>query len=206
MKKLAILSQKGGAGKTTLAVHLAVAAELDGKSTAVIDLDPQASASAWGDSREDETPVVVSGQAARLAHMLDVAEEAGADLVIIDTAPHSENASLQAARAADFILIPCRPAILDLRAIGYTVDVVNLAKKPASIVLNAVPPQGSVADDAAKAVKPYGTDLAPVKLVQRIAYQHSLTAGLTAQEYEPSGKAAFEIQKLYEWVAKQINL
>jgi len=206
MKKIAILSQKGGAGKTTLAVHLAVAAELDGKSTAVIDLDPQASASAWGDSRDDETPVVVSGQAARLNHMLEVAEEAGADLVIIDTAPHSENASLQAARIADYILIPCRPAILDLRAIGFTVDVVNLAKKPASIVLNAVPAQGSIAHDAAKAVEPYGIEIAPIKLVQRVAYQHSLTAGLTAQEYEPSGKAAFELQKLYEWTAKQVHL
>lgn len=206
MKKIAILSQKGGAGKTTLAVHLAVAAELDGKNTAVVDLDPQASASAWGDSRDNETPVVVSGQAARLNHMLEVAEEAGADLVIIDTAPHSENASLQAARIADYILIPCRPAILDLRAIGFTVDVVNLAKKPASIVLNAVPAQGSIAHDASKAVEPYGIEIAPIKLVQRVAYQHALTAGLTAQEYEPSGKAAFELTKLYEWTAKQVHL
>jgi len=206
MKKIAILSQKGGAGKTTLAVHLAVAAELSDKRTAIIDLDPQASASDWGDSREEEAPVVVSGQAARLNHMLEVAEDAGADLVIIDTAPHSENASLQAARAADYILIPCRPAILDLRAIGYTVDVVNLAKKPASIVLNAVPPQGSIAHDAAKAIAQYDIEIAPIKLVQRVAYQHSLTAGLTAQEYEPSGKAAFEMQRLYEWTAKQVNL
>ena len=206
MRKIAILSQKGGAGKTTLAVHLAVAAEFDGKSTAVIDLDPQASASDWGDSRDDETPVVVSGQSARLSNMLGVAEEAGADLVIIDTAPHSENASLQAARSADYVLIPCRPAILDLRAIGYTVDVVNLAKKPASVVLNAVPPQGLIAHDAAKAIAQYDIEIAPIKLVQRVAYQHALTAGLTAQEYEPSGKAAFEVQKLYEWIVQQVHL
>jgi chromosome partitioning protein len=206
MKKVAILSQKGGAGKTTLAVHLAVAAELEGHSTAVIDLDPQASASAWGDSREAEAPVVVSGQAARLTPMLEVADEAGADLVIIDTAPHSENASLQAARVADFVLIPCRPAILDLRAIGFTVDVVKLAQKPASIVLNAVPAQGSIAHDAAKAVEPYGIDIAPIKLVQRVAYQHSLTAGLTAQEYEPTGKAALELKQLYRWLATQVHL
>jgi chromosome partitioning protein len=206
MKKIAILSQKGGAGKTTLAVHLAVAAELGGKSTAIIDLDPQASASDWGDSRDDETPVVVSGQAARLSNMLEIAEDAGADLIIIDTAPHSENASLQAARAADYILVPCRPAILDLRAIGYTVDVVNLAKKPACVVLNAVPPQGSIAHDAAKAITQYDIEIAPIKLVQRVAYQHALTAGLTAQEYEPSGKAAFEIHQLYKWTAQQVHL
>ncbi|MEO0374164.1 MAG: ParA family partition ATPase [Cyanobacteria bacterium P01_A01_bin.17] len=206
MKKLAVLSQKGGAGKTTLALHIAVAAELDGSSTAIVDLDPQASASDWGDSREDESPAVVSGQAARLDHILKVANGAGADLIIIDTAPHSENASLQAARVADFVLIPCRPAILDLRAIGHTVDIVKLANKPASIVLNAVPPQGSIAYEAARAIKSYEVDLAPINLVQRVAYQHSLTAGLTAQEYEPSGKAANEIRRLYDWVKGKVGM
>lgn len=206
MKKLAILSQKGGAGKTTLALHLAVAAELDGKQTAVIDLDPQCSASDWGDSRESESPVVVSGQASRLNKMLAVAEDAEADLVIIDTAPHSENTSLQAARIADFILIPCRPAILDLRAIGYTVDLIKLAKTPAAIVLNAVPPQGNLAHEATSAVKDYGLEVAPQKLVHRVAYQHSLTEGRTAQEYEPSGKAANEIKRLYKWTKQQLSM
>src|SRR4051812_9330361 len=116
MKVIALLSQKGGAGKTTLALHLAVAAEQDGHQTAIIDLDPQASAASWGDSRAAETPVVVSAQSSRLAQVLEAARNAGAALAIIDTAPHSESAALAAARAADLILIPCRPAILDLRA------------------------------------------------------------------------------------------
>jgi chromosome partitioning protein len=206
MKKIAILSQKGGAGKTTLALHLAVAAELDGQQTAVIDLDPQCSAADWGDSREAEGPVVVSGQPSRLGKMLAAAEEAEADLAIIDTAPHSENASLQAARIADFILIPCRPAILDLRAISYTVDLIKLAKTPAAIVLNAVPAQGGLANEAESAVKDYGLPVAPQRLVQRVAYQHSLTAGLAAQEYEATGKAANEIRLLYHWTKQQMDL
>src|SRR5215212_1378238 len=115
MKTITILSQKGGAGKTTIALHLAVAAELDGQQTAIIDLDPQASATSWGDSRAAETPAVVSAQASRLTQVLEAARKAGATLAIIDTAPHSESAALAAARAADLILIPCRPAILDLR-------------------------------------------------------------------------------------------
>jgi chromosome partitioning protein len=206
MKVIAILSQKGGAGKTTLALHLAVAAERDGKSAAVIDLDPQASATSWGDSREAETPVIVSAQAARLPQVLEAARAAGAALVVIDTAPHSESSALAAARAADLILIPCRPAILDLRAIGTTIDLTKLAGKPAAVVLNTIPPRGSLGEEAKLAVAGYGVEIAPVHLGQRAAYQHALTAGLTAQEYEPNGKAAEEVTQLYMWTCTQVGM
>ncbi len=115
MKVVAILSQKGGTGKTTVSLHLAVAAERRAKSVAVIDLDPQASSAGWKDSRASDTPVVVSIPHTRLAQALQTAEEAGADLALIDTAPHSEAAAVAAAKAADLVLIPCRPGILDLR-------------------------------------------------------------------------------------------
>ncbi|MEB3311998.1 MAG: ParA family partition ATPase [Snowella sp.] len=206
MKTLSILSQKGGAGKTTLAIHLAVAAELSGQQTALIDIDPQASATSWGDSREQESPVVVSAQSSRLEKVLEAAREAGAKLAIIDTAPHSESASLVAARAADFILIPCRPAILDLRAIGSTIDLVKIADKPASIILNTVPPRGGLAEDAKKAIAIYEISVCPVYIKNRAAFSNSLTAGLTAQEYEPQGKAAAEIKQLYKWICKQMNI
>lgn len=206
MKTIALVSQKGGAGKTTIALHLAVAAELAGKPTAVIDLDPQASASSWGDSREQETPVIVSAPASRLSKVLEAAIQANAELVIIDTAPHSESASLTAARAADLVLIPCRPAILDLRAISNTVDLVKLAQTKAVIVLNTVPPRGSLADEATDAVGVYELPISPIRIGQRAAFMHSLTAGQTAQEYEPHGKAAHEIQQLYKYVCKQVNM
>ncbi len=206
MKVITILSQKGGAGKTTLALHLAVAAEQNGRQTAVIDLDPQASAASWGDSRTADTPAIVSAQASRLGQILDAARSAGAALAIIDTAPHSESSALAAARAADLILIPCRPAILDLRAIGSTIDLAKLAGKPAVVVLNMVPPRGSLAEDAAQAVAGYGVKVAPVHLGTRAAFQHSLTAGLTAQEYEPSGKAAEETTQLYLWTREQVDM
>ncbi|BAZ19364.1 partition protein (plasmid) [Kalymmatonema gypsitolerans NIES-4073] len=206
MKTVAIISRKGGAGKTTLTVHLAVAACIDGKETAIIDLDPQASAAGWGDSRKQETPAVVSAQAARLPKVLEAAVNNGADLAIIDTAPHSETAALAAIRAADLILIPCRPAILDLRAIGDTIDLVNLASKTAIVVLNAVPPRGSLADEAVEAIAPLGVSIAPIRIGQRAAFVHSLTAGQTAQEYEPEGKAAEEIQQVYKWMCKQLIL
>lgn len=101
MKVLAILSQKGGAGKTTMALHLAVEAERRGLTTAVIDLDPQASAASWGDSRKSEGPVVVSAQASRLSQVLAAARENNARLAIIDTATAfgvSSNGSLAGSR------------------------------------------------------------------------------------------------------------
>lgn len=206
MRTIAIISQKGGAGKTTLALHLAVAAERKGRSTAVIDLDPQASAAGWKDHREKEQPPVIAAPPARLGPLLDAARSAGADLAIIDTAPHAESASLTAARAADLILIPCRPAILDLRAIGATVEIARIAGKPAAVVLNAVPPRGSLAKEAAEAVTAYGVTLAPVHFAHRAAFVHALTAGQTAQEYEPIGKAAEEVAGLYAWTCAQVGV
>ena len=206
MKTIAVISQKGGAGKTTLTLHLAVAAETAGNTTAIIDLDPQASATSWKDLRNSETPAVVAAQVSRLAHVLETAAKHGAALAIIDTAPHSESAALAAARAADLILIPCRPAILDLKAISLSVDVAALAGKPASIVLNAVPPRGTLADEAVAAVASYQIPISPVRIGQRAAYVHALTVGQTAQEYEPDSKAAAEIISLYKWTCKQVKL
>jgi len=202
---LAIISQKGGAGKTTLAVNLAVAAESEDVPTVIIDLDPQASAKTWHDLRGRDAPVVISAQASRLSEMIEVARTNGAELVIIDTAPHSEGSALSAARAADLVLIPCRPAILDLKAIGSSGDLVALAKKEAVVVLNAVPHQGKLAEEAEEAVRSYGLSVAPVKLTQRAAYVHSLTAGQAALEFEPEGKAAQEIRDLYKWTCVRIH-
>ena len=206
MKTVAILSGKGGAGKTTLAVHLGVAAERAGRTTAIIDLDPQASALTWKDNRENDTPAVVSAQASRLPQLLKTAADSGADIVFIDTAPHSESAGLTAARAAELVLIPCRPAILDLHAIGATVEIARLADVPAIVILNAVPARGALADEARAAINTYQVETAPCQLGQRIAFVHALTAGLTAQEYEPHGKAAKEIDALYKYLKKQIGV
>ncbi len=206
MKTISIISQKGGAGKTTMALNLAGAAEAFGHRCVVIDLDPQASAKGWHDHRQKESPVVISAQASRLNDVLDTARQHGADICIIDTAPHSETAALAAARAADLILIPCRAGILDLRGISSSVDLVQLAKRPALVVLNAVPPRGAMADQAAEAIEPYGIPVATARISQRASFNHSLTAGQTAVEYEPDGVAAQEIRALYQLVCKQAGM
>lgn len=196
MKTISIISQKGGAGKTTLALNLAGAAEELGFRTVIVDLDPQASAKGWHDHRQREAPVVISAQAARLSEVLATASDHGADICIIDTAPHSETAALAAARAADLIIIPCRPAILDIRAISSSVDLAQLSKKSAVVILNSAQARGSLADDAEKAIASYGLPIAPFRITHRAAFIHSLTAGQTVIEYEPSGAAAEEVRAL----------
>lgn len=212
-----ILSQKGGTGKTTLAINLATASELAGKPAVIIDLDPQASAMAWHDTRNEiarkrtgdkdhiENPVVISAQASRLPELLETARKHGAELVIIDTAPHSETASLAAARAADLILIPCRPGILDIRAISASIDVASLSKKPAIAVISACPHNGSLGDEAEQAIKTYHLAVAPIRITERRAFIRSLTASQAIQEYEPKGRGAEEIQQFYKFTLSQLN-
>lgn len=205
MKTVAILSQKGGTGKTTLAVHLAVAAERRDVPVAVLDLDPQASAADWKDSRAGDSPSVTSIQSSRLGKALEVAESAGAALVIIDSAPHSADAAVAAAEAADLILIPCRAGILDLRAIATTARIVKVTGKPAFVIMNAAPTRAPrLMADAIAAVHKHGLAVAPVVIHQRSAYAHALTAGQTAEEYEPEGKAAEEVGELFTWLRKML--
>ncbi len=207
MKTVAILAMKGGVSKTTTALHLAVAAEAAGFPAIVFDLDPQASAAGWKDTRPGDSPVVLSLQASRLQQALEAARENGAVMAILDTAPHSADAAMAAAEAADLILIPFRAGILDLRAIATTVRLAKVAGKPAYGLLTHAPPNAPrLAEDAIAAAKQHGLEVVPVIMHQRSAYAHSLTAGQTAQEYEPRGKAAEEIAGLFAWVISMLAM
>ena len=206
MKTIAIIAQKGGAGKTTLALSLAVAALRAGKSTAVIDLDPQATATKWADRRTDKELVVTSAQAARLPQLLQAARDSAADLVIIDTPPRVEQAALTAAKFADLILIPCQPSINDLETIGATMELLKFSGNAHSIVvLNGTTSRGDRIAQAEGAIRDMAVAVAPLSLGYRTAYKDSAALGLTAQEYEPSGKAAEELTALYRYINKLVN-
>ncbi len=204
LKTLAIISQKGGPGKSTLAINLAVQATTKKKTSVIIDLDPQANATTWGDLREGENPLVISAQAARIKQMLKTAKEGGADLVIIDTPAKSENSALEAARNANFILTPCRPGLFDLDALSFTFDLIKMAKQDCAVVLNQVPPRGTTADETADYVRNQGFSVCPIRIGHRAAFSHSITVGRGVSEFEPKGKAADEIRKLYAWVMKRM--
>lgn len=206
MKKLAILAQKGGSGKTTIAVHMAVCAVRQGLHTALIDLDPQASAYDWNESREEGYKLdAVKATAGQLASLLEQAKKAGADLVIIDTAPHSNSTAAIAAQLADFILIPCRPARFDLKAIGSTVEIARLSKTPSAVVINAAP-RGKLSEEAALALRQQGINVLDSVLQHRASYSHAVIDGLSVHEYEPKGKAAEEIDELFSCVRGILKL
>ncbi len=206
MKTIAIVSRKGGAGKTTIAVHLAVAAEGHGIATAIFDLDPQASAALWADHRGEPIPAVVPAQAPRLHSLLAQARQNEADLVLIDTAPFADGIASDAADQADAILIPCRPSSFDLDAIGASVRLARHAGKPSYVIINAAPVQGVETAEAIAAITDVGVDVCPIVLHHRKSYASRIHEGRTAQEIEPKGKAAAEIEALLLWLCKHVIL
>lgn len=202
MKIIALIGQKGGSGKTTIATALAVRAGMDGKSVALIDLDPQGTATKWGELRGQETPAIVSCQIFMLSKMLEKAREGGADIVIIDTPGKIEQAALEAAKVADFALIPVRATAFDLNALAELRNLLAIAGDPLSyVVINAAPPQGRRHEDARAVIEElHALKVAPVHLCQRNAYADATISGQTVTEYEPEGKAAGEINALYSLI------
>lgn len=205
MKTIAILSEKGGAGKTTLAVHLATAAVLRGKSAVILDLDPQGSAYAWAERRETP-PEAESIQPVALAGWLDRLKGAEAELVFLDTGRDANNAGYTAAKAADLILIPCRAGGFDFLALGRTLDLCRLAGKRPFVVLNAIRP-GAVraVEDAREAFADLECELAPFVIHERADYRNASVAARSAQEIDPKGRAAAEIAELFNWVILQLD-
>ncbi len=204
MKILAIVSEKGGAGKTTLAVNLAVAAEAHGLATAIFDLDPRANSTVWGDRRETKIPAVVPAQAPRLLKLIEQARTNNADLVIIDTPGNAEAMAAQASAHADAILIPCRPFGLDLISIATSVKLARASGKPFFVVINAAPVQGVETAEAVAAISAEGVQVCPVVLHSRKSFVSRFHEGLAALDIEPNGKAAAETRELLLWICEKV--
>lgn len=201
MPSIGFLAQKGGAGKTSLAVHLAVLAG----DALLVDLDPQRSAAEWWESRDSDLPELAIGEPRDLAAALAASRRAWA---FVDTAPHAAEAARVVAAAVDLAVIPTRPGILDLRAIRATVAIVREVGARGVIVINASPPArgegaATVTTEARAAVAVYGLPVAPVAITQRAALSHALNDGRAVTELEPGGKAAGELRQLWEWMREQ---
>lgn len=200
---IAVASQKGGAGKTTATINLAGAAVEQKKKVVILDIDPQSSATVWSDGRDDnEAPRVESIQHARLQQALDANKDA--DLILIDTAPHAEAGVLAAAKAAHMMIVPCRPAFLDLLAIEDTLEIAKMAKVPAYVLMNAARPHAPRQDeDFRDAIKGIPANMFKSPIHDRAACQHSIGYGKTVIDHEPKGKAADEFRALFREVTRK---
>ncbi|MDQ2841552.1 MAG: AAA family ATPase [Acidobacteriota bacterium] len=206
MYTIAIVGQKGGTGKTTLAENLAVAATMARRSVAVIDLDPQTTATNWSDRREAETPTVVSCQVARLRFVLSEAKKNGVEIVFLDGPGKNAEATLEASKAADLVLIPIQPIINDIETLPAIRDILRVAgDKPAVVVFNNAPIQGTRHVHAQEAAEQAGFIVCPVVLFHRAAVYDSPLPGLGVQEYEPEGKASQEMAQLYKYTNTLLN-
>ncbi len=139
MKSIAFLSQKGGSGKTTLAVHTAVAAVETGERVVLVDTDIQQSAAVWSAARSEAQPIVATASAAEVNRVMAAARHDAMTLCILDTAPHATPDAARIAQAVDLVVIPCRPTAFDVAAVGSAVDIIRAAAVRAVLVLSACP-------------------------------------------------------------------
>lgn len=204
MRVLSIITQKGGSGKTTIATALAVAADLDGKNVAIFDLDPQATACFWSDVREAPTPAVKDVSAARLENYLKAAEQMDCDLAVIDCPAVHRDIAHDAAALSDFVLIPTRADVFDIRSMSKTIEVVRSVGKPHAVVLNFCPPAGAEVPAAREGVANIGVELCPVELHHLKAFARAQQTGQTAQETVPKSAAAEQIRQLYGYTNNKL--
>jgi len=202
---LALASQKGGSGKTTLSGHLAVQAQRTGNGPVVlIDIDPQGSLADWWNEREEDLPAFAQTTVARLAADLEQLRQQGFKLAVIDTPPAITMAIQSVISVAELIVVPTRPSPHDLRAVGATVDLCERAGKPLIFVVNAATPRARITSEAAIALSQHGT-VAPVTIHQRTDYAVSMIDGRTVMDLEPQGKSAMEIEQLWSYVADRLE-
>ena len=205
MKVIAVASQKGGTGKTTLCGHLAVQAERMGAGpVALIDTDPQGSLSDWWNARGAASPAFVQTTLATLSDDLAALREAGIALVFIDTPPAMTFAIVEVVANADLVLIPVRPSPHDLAAAGATVDVVEKLGKPLVFVVNGASPRARITSEAAIALSQHGT-VATGFVHHRTDFASSMIDGRTVMELPRAPRSNAEITALWQYVAKRLE-
>ena len=205
VRVLALASQKGGSGKTTLSGHIAVQAERAGAGPVVlVDIDPQASlADSWNEP-EAEQPAFATTTVARLATDLDALRQQGFKLAVIDTPPAITVAIQSVISVADLVVIPTRPSPHDLRAVGATVDLCERAGKPLIFVVNAGTPKARITSEAAVALSQHGT-VAPITIHNRTEFAASMIDGRTVMEVNPGGRSAAEVEQLWNYVSDRLD-
>lgn len=209
MRVIAVLNQKGGAGKTTIATHLARAMQLAGADVLLVDSDPQGSARDWAAVREDH-PVPVVG-IDRPTIDRDLKSIARKDYVVIDGAPQAADLAVSAIKAADFVLIPVQPSPYDIWATSDLVDLVKQrieitdGKMQAAFVVSRAIKNTRIGEDVIGALEGYGLPILKTRIIQRVSYPSTAASGTTVLDAEPNGDAANEVRALLEELTQKLN-
>jgi len=200
MRILALASQKGGSGKTTIAAHLAVQAGRAGEGPAVlVDADPQGSLTEWWNARADDTPALATVKVDDLDANLAELRKYGTAVAVIDTPPALTASIERVMSTADLVLIPARPSPHDLRAVAATVEMAKRAGKPFLFIVNGAAPRANITAEAVAALSEHGR-VAPVILYQRTDYAVSMIDGRTVMELAASSRSAQEVAELWKYV------
>lgn len=204
MNIISFVTQKGGSGKTTLALNFAITAMSKKKRVVILDMDAQGTARKWYERRTDEAPPLVEVTASDLEKAIAGAKSQSFDWVFIDTPGRDDAAQAAAVRAADFCIIPCRPSAADLEATPATVETIKRLKKPYAFVLTQTPPRSFRIREAQTGLSYLGT-VCPNPIVLRNAYQDAQSMGLGVTEFEPDGRAANDILESWQWIISKIK-
>lgn len=205
MRVIVVANKKGGVGKTTTSLHLAVAAEQAGDGPAVLlDCDPQGSLAESWNAREAEQPAFLATTVEELPQRLQALRKARVQLVVIDTPPQAGDLVREVLKHADLVVIPVKPGPLEMRAIGSTVDLADETGARMVFVLAIAKKRARLTGQTAVALSQHGT-VSPVTLHDRVDFGMAMIDGRAAQEYAPDGDAAQEAAELWKYVNKQLR-
>lgn len=209
MKVIAVLNQKGGSGKTTIATHLARALQMDGADVLLVDSDPQGSARDWAAVREDQPLTVVGIDRPTIDRdVKNVARRV--DYVVIDGAPQAADLAVSAIKAADFVLIPVQPSPYDIWAASDLVDLVKQriditdGRLQAAFVVSRAIKGTRIGGEVVEALAGYELPTLQARITQRVSYPGTAAVGTTVLEAEPGGDAAAEIWALLYEVKQKL--
>ena len=207
MRTIAVIARKGGSGKTTVAVHLAIAAHLRRRKVLLADADPQRSSCEVLKGRREDGPGWAETSGPKLFALQVASQRSQVDALIIDTAAGAEDEVAHAIVLADLSLLVIRPTFLDFAAAIRTVDVMRRLHKPGLIVLNQAPTaregiEPPAVKKAQEALRLMRLPVAPTILRARSAYQAAVECGRSAEELDPSGAASQEVAELWAFIER----
>ena len=205
MRTIALVTQKGGSGKSTLSASVAVEMQARGETVFLVDMDPQRSLADWARGRTDRRLAGAAVGAGQLAEVLASLAARGVTLAVIDTPASLSEASEAAMRAADLIVIPVRPTIFDIWSSEATWQRVRALGRDCAFVLNQCSSlQGSRrVREGAAALEAMGGLLQPL-ITARVEFQDAMQRGLGPTELDPAGPAAAEIRQLCDSIRRRM--